>query len=245
MKTSAKILLITLGAALILIVAVVFWVKNQIDKHTVKASGNVITQIYTPDQFDMIHVSGGFIVNMKIGDKNEVKVTVDENFQKLINVEVKNGILNIESKNVFQSFGAKIQMTCISVSELKLTGGVRFECEDMIDVPDFSVLSTAGTSVKLNGSFDRFKGTLAAGSEMNMTGSAKRADINLAAGSVFDSEQFSTDSCFISAAAGSTADILVNQYLEAEATAGCRIVYEGSPFVAKQNTSSGAMIKKK
>lgn len=245
MKTSAKILLITLGAALILMVAAVFWVKKQFDRHTVKASGNEMTQTYTPGQFDKIHISGGFIVKMQTGDTNEIKVTVDENFQKLINVEVKDKILHIESKNVFQSFGAKIHMTCMTVSELKLTGGVRFECENKIEVPIFSVHSSAGTIVKLNGSFDTFKGTLAAGSEMTLSGAAGRAELNLAAGSRLDGETFAMDSCFINAAAGSTADVLVNQYLEAEATAGSRIVYEGSPFVAKQNTSSGAIIRKK
>ncbi len=244
MKTSAKIVLITLGVALIGIIAVIFWAKKQIDSNIIKASGITETQTIIPEAFDKIHISGGYSVRLHYGDKHEVKVEADKNFLKLIEVTVNEGTLNIENRKTLLSGRAKIAITCPSVSDLKLSGGVELESEDMLSVPHFTMNTSAGSTVKLNGTFEIFKGTLSAGSSLTLLGIAKSAEFNLSAGSTLDGDEFAADSCYLTTVAGSSAEIISNHYLEVEATSGSEIRYSGSPSVGKQMTSSGGTIRK-
>lgn len=244
MKTSSKILLITFGLSLLLSLGAVIWVKYYFNVNTERGSGNVITRTYSPEPFNKIRISGGFHVTLNKGEQSKVEVAVDDNFQKYIKVSVRDSTLNITGVNIFKAFGTKINITHTGIDELQILAGVILESNDTLESRNFVLQSSAGTSSTIAGNFENFRCTMSAGTKISLSGSSRNADFRLSAGTDLEAAGFITDSCTISASAGSSAVLHVTGYFEAEADAGSSIIYHGSPQIGKQNTSSGSSIRK-
>jgi len=243
MKTSAKILIITFAVTLVLSLIAIIRVKQHIDANTIHASGTDSTIVYHDHLFDRMVVSGNFDVTLSQGEKEHIEITADKNFVHLIGVTVENGMLSISCPNPFHTFSADISISYRELSELHLSAGTQLVCRDYIEAPSFKMSSTSGTSSTIHGRFDTLYCTLSAGTMMNLKGSAAHAEFNLSAGTRLEAYEFLTDSCTIKAHAGSSAEISVSSFLDAEAGSGSSITYQGKPETVKQNTSSGGAIK--
>ncbi len=244
MKTSAKILLITLGFSLLLILGIIIWAKTYFNSNIERGSGNIVTKTYFPESFHKIKITGGFNVQLNHGEQPKVDVTLDDNFQKYIRVNVIDSLLVISGVNIFRPQGTNISITHTGINELQLQAAVKLESSDTLECEQFTLKTNSGTSTRLLGNFRNFTCTMSAGTKVTLLGTSTHADFRLSAGTELFASEFLTDTCIISASAGSSAGIHVLEYLEAEADAGSSIVYHGSPTIGKQNTSSGSSIRK-
>lgn len=239
MKTSAKILLITLVSYLVLMVVLVFAAKKFIDRHLEKASGSITTKEYFPSEFERISITGGFDVVLEQGSKYSVSVTVDETFQKHIKVWVKENTLNITGANMMQAFHAKVRIVAPSIHAVNLTAGASLVSENDIRSDNFSLNLSLGSSAEINGIFDSLSCEAIGGSQVMFNGSAAKSVFHLSAGATVKAREFYVDTCIVSAYSGSEILITVNKYLDAEASSGSVIQYLGTPEIGKHSTVSG------
>lgn len=243
MKTSTKILIITFAVTLVLSLIAIIRVKQHIDANTIKASGTDTSIVYNDLTFDRMVISGNFDVTLSQSEKEQIEIVADKNFVHLLGVIVENGMLSISCPNPFHTFKAHINISYRELGEIHLSAGTQLECKDYLEAPSFKMSSTAGTSSTIHGRFDTLYCTLSAGTMMSLKGSATHAKFDLSAGTRLDAFEFLTDTCTIKAHAGSSVEISVSSFLDAEAGSGSSITYKGQPETVKQNTSSGGAIK--
>lgn len=87
-------------------------------------SYNTEEKIYDLEKFDSINIQGPYVINIKKNDNFLVKATSEDNNFDELNVEVKDGVLNIKQNNILNSISnnTTFDIDLPSIKELNIKG---------------------------------------------------------------------------------------------------------------------------
>ncbi len=242
MKTSTKILIITLSVTILFMFSMVFWINWYLKENMVRKSGEDVTVNMSLNQFDKINITGNFMVNLHEGINPEVKMKVDKNFKDLISISVQNKTLMIQSVNVVQTFGAVIDITYADIKVINLIGGVNLTA-DNVDMSELLVKCDAGSSLLMDGKFNNLTCIVSNGSFLEVSGNTVNGTLTALNGSSIQAVDLQIDTCYVSANGGSTVSVFAKDILEVEASGNSVVTYSGTPKITREDITGRSVLE--
>jgi len=244
MKTSNKILLITMGIILGFILAGLIISKSMIFSAATQGDGNKVEMQRQVEDFTRIKVNGNYKVNFTQDDNRTVMVIADENLMEFISTDVSGNELVIRSSQPIRpSSEILVEVKAPVLERVESNASARFYSQGNLSQDEIYLLSNAGALIDIEGVFRHVDAHQNAGALIVLIGTTDTFKATSNAGGTIDATGLEAQSAIVEANAG--ADIRLNtQKLEASANAGGSIRYIGNPIIEAVNTNAGGSISK-
>lgn len=223
MKTLNKLITMSL---LVLLMGVPALLKAQTN-----GNGNVTIQEFDLNNFSQIEVSGAFKVEISQSEQYFVKIETDDNLFNNIEVKVRNGKLELGSKNIrkYTKMTAMIGMPNLSALE---ASGATAVSSDNTFTGESLVLSISGASkANLKLDYNSIETTLSGASKINLEGQAESHLAQISGASKLDAGQLQTTSTILHASGASKAHLWAQDHLETHTSGAAKVQMDHTPEV--------------
>ena len=151
------------------------------NRKTIEGSGNIITREISVQSFDQLQASGIFNLQLSQGDKEQVKIEADDNFQDLFIVKNDGSKLIIDMKddvNIHQKKNTmKIYVTFKKLKSMDLSMVGRTISDEKLSFDELKLKNQSVGSVDLNMSVQKLHMDNSSVGSVKLTGSADNAVI--------------------------------------------------------------------
>lgn len=222
--------------------------KNSIEfgENTISGSGNIVTEERIVEPFTNIKVSSGLDCEVFQSNTQKVIVEADDNVINGIKTYVKNGTLIIESKfnNYINVTSKKIRVELPTISSLESSSGASLITKNTLKGTNLMLISSSGSDLNASIEYENVTLKTSSGSEQNLSGKALKLSTETSSGSEINAKNLIANDITCQSSSGSATNVhpLVN--LNAKASSGSSINYEGNPKIIKKNESSGGNVDK-
>lgn len=210
----------------------------------IKGNGNVETQERNiSGNFTGIHVSQGIDVYLTSNNTKKLTVEADENIIDLLMTEVDNGTLKIYfKKNVWRAKTRKVYLSIPTLNSVVTTSGASVKFENTLKADKLSLRATSGADIYAHVDVTDLSSATTSGADIKISGFAKNFDASATSGSDIKASNLKAD--YVTARVTSGADIKVYAIKEinAKATSGGGVSYDGNPKVVNKTKNSGGSI---
>jgi len=215
--------------------------------NSIEGSGNVTTEKrIVQGDFKKVSVSNAIDVVIVQSDSTEIIVEADDNLQKEIITEVKNGTLVIKCK--FSSFindaTKRVTVKMPVVEKLEASSASSINSKKVILGEKIDLDSSSASSININTESDSVTCSASSGSTINVEGKALKLKTDASSGSTIDAKNLIANDIDADASSGASVSIHPKVSLKAEASSGASIHYQGSPKSLEQKSNSGGSINK-
>lgn len=196
------------------------------------------------DPFDEISVSGN--VNVYLESGNEESVEISEKDHK-ITVEVSNGVLKIKRKNPlkikeYQGEPVDIKVTYRKLRRVRGAAGSTISNSEAITGDQLKLDFHSGAQGRILVDVDDLDLTVSEGAQLKVKGKTISQTANVSTGAVLSAHRLDSDRTYVKANTGGNANVVANELLEAKASTGGNIDYEGNPEKVKIKDTLGGNV---
>jgi len=200
--------------------------------------------------FKGISLSGSYDYYIKQGTSNSVRVEAPAKLLPYIVTEVKNGVLNVYTKNhtnwgnMFNNEKIAVYITAKDINSIHLSGSGDVFFKEGIKSNDLSVsLSGSGDITgKINAA--SFDCTLTGSGDIRLSGNAENAKVKLVGSGDFSGRDLKTANTYVEVVGSGDASVSAGASLNAKVAGSGDISYSGNPkSVSKSKSGSGDIHK--
>ena len=210
---------------------------------SVKGNGDIRSAERIIPFFDTIQSSVTGIVEVYKNDVCKVIICIDSNLEKYIKIDVKDGILIIDTNKyprcIFSEFTVKVYAPHINGIALAGTGGIKII--DGIAAPAMDINVTGKGSVEGSINCDAVTINITGGGSIKINGSGKISDITINGNGHFYGSEYQTDDVSVKLAGAGGAEIYAVNTLHANITGSGKIKYKGNPELSLTKKGNGAV----
>lgn len=184
-----------------------------------------LSAIMEVEDFNQLEIRGAFEVEIKKGDKFQLKIA-DEELRKNVNIEQGNNVLEISSKRGGFKNRGRLQITIPEMEsfDLSLQGAAKVKIRDF---------KTQKLSVEINGA-----------SQLDLQGQAKTLEADINGAGELKAFEMPFEVVNLEIAGAASAQLYVKNSLYVEAAGACAVSYKGNPKSVKKEVSGLSSIKK-
>ncbi|WP_162428072.1 head GIN domain-containing protein [Pontibacter pudoricolor] len=210
----------------------------------VKGKGNLQTQDRKVANFKGIKVSGGFLVEVKQGKQEGLRIEAEERLMDKIVSEVKNGVLHIYTKGSVNSRkGMKAYITVNELEKVEISGGVKVVGLSTFKAGDFQLDMSGGSNVKLAIDAKKIFSNMSGASKVVLTGRADELKLDMSGASNVDTQELAAKRVKVSASGASKIKVNASETLQINASGASNIAYAGSPKIQAETTAASKISK--
>ncbi len=189
--------------------------------------------------FDTVVASENLKVWVSQADEFSITVEADENIITLIDTNIKDGKLYLQTHENIGRATKKVYVSLPNVSALISSTGSILQTQNIIKGD--SLLIDASTGSFLNAKIYVNKVIINGkeGTKLSVSGEAHKTSIDISSGSNMDAKELQTINCLAKVSYGGSVKIKVSKSLIADANTGGNISYIGNPKVDKTKSLSG------
>lgn len=179
--------------------------------------------------FNQIHMFGKMEVRLERSNQDSISVESASFDVNKVQVEVKDGILNLKLTSEFPSH-IKVKAT-IFYTELKhieAGGGIKFYNKGKLEQSFISIEAGSGSEFDLLVAFDSSKVSVNKGAFVRLTGTCRILHLKTSTGGDYRATALETDTAWVKMFGG-TAELDVKTYLEADVRFGASLKYKAEP----------------
>lgn len=190
-------------------------------------SGNVTTQEFSFSDFTTIRVNSGFRFDIVQSNSYRVRVTADSNLFTAIDVSKTGSTLSVGLKPGYSlhSTSLRVEIAMPDLHGLDLNGGATGSATGFASSHEFTVTSSGGASVSVDGR-------------------AHDLTIDASGGSRLDLSSFHVDSAKVNMSGGCQTTINIDGRLDADLSGGSGLRYIGNYIAGTISLSGGATISR-
>jgi hypothetical protein len=211
----------------------------------VTGSGNVVNKTYTYSDFTKLYIAYGFTAEVKASTTYKIEVKADDNLFDYISVTKQGELLTVRMKpGSYSQSHLQVTISMPVLKDIKLTDGGKTEVSGFSSSNDLNVWLADGT--KLTGSItaQNVKITLTDGSYIELNGSGNNFNLVNRNGSRADLQNFTVVNADVSISDGGNLNIRATGTLNADLTAGSRVIYFGNPTLGNIKLAAGSTVTK-
>ena len=211
---------------------------------SVSGNRNVITETRKiNDDFTKIQVGQGIQLHITQEDNLSLVVKADENLHKLIETEVRNGVLKISSKrNIRRAKSKKVYLSAPNINAIKATSGSDVVTENTINANEFEAHVSSGADARIDVNADTVNSSASSGADLKIKGTANYYTAKASSGSSIRAYSLESKNATVKASSGANIDVHAIESLNAKASSGGDIDYRGNPKKIDKRSSSGGSI---
>ncbi len=211
----------------------------------VRGSGDVIAIDVPIDDFRRLVVSHSFEVNVTVGDEPSLTLRVDDNLEASLNVGVTDDTLRIglEPRTTVSNATLEADVTVTSLDAIEGSGAV-----------DLHLGTLSGSTLELHMSgaseadgavdFASVTGEISGASNVLLSGRIGTLDIEASGASDLSLLDLQIDVLTVKLSGASSADVSVNDSIEASLSGASSLRYRGNPDVSTLDISGASTIGK-
>lgn len=204
------------------------------------------SEVRTTGSFDEISTTGGILVELVPGDKEEVKVRVSEVDLDKVVTEVSNGVLKIRMKpGIYKNATINVTVSYQTLRELRATAGGEYYSRSVLSGDKLSISAIAGGIATLEVDVNAVELKAGEGSRVEISGLARSQRSAASSGGVILAEELESETVSVKANTGGRAEIYVLENLEANVSTGGRLTYFGNPAIETIKSNLGGKIEKR
>lgn len=212
----------------------------------VKGNGNVITKNISTADYDYIQVVGSIEAVLEKGTEGNIAVTVDENLQQYIIVEVTGNTLKLTIENyvsLHTTKGIKIQVPFQEIKGVKLTGSGEVKSADVITASQLEIELTGSGDMQLDVNTKNLDAKLTGSGDMKISGTTEEMEIKLIGSGDFQGSSMKVESTQAYVSGSGTAKVAAQKSLKARINGSGDIKYSGSPKDSDTKVMGSGSIK--
>lgn len=212
-----------------------------------KGSGNVTTENRTvTGDFSTVNVDDGMEVVIEQGSQRAITVEADDNLQKHIKTEVKNGELYISTdENINGAKAMKITVRLANIKGISSDGGSSVKSSGMLKGDSIDISSDGGSSVEVRVEAKNLNCDASSGSSLAITGTTQNVEADASSGSSIEADKLTAQNVRADASSGSSISVNPIDKLVADASSGSSIYYVGTPSKMEKKSDSGGTVAQK
>lgn len=237
-----KTLLIGIGLAIVIYMILPFRFLTK----GIEGSGNVIKENREVSAFHGIEAGSAFHIYVTKGDKQSVIIETDDNLQEEIKLKVKEGVLEMETKNNIRNpekMNAYIVVPFLD--ELDLSGACKLESEGRFESDKMDVDLSGASGLKINIKVTNLELDLSGASKATIGGFAANMELEGSGASNSYLEDLEVNKTKIDLSGASEAKINVMEYLSGECSGAAHLYYSGAVRKVDVNTSGAGSVNRK
>lgn len=209
-------------------------------------SGEVITQKRSiTEDFSSVQVSEGLELVIEQGAGKAITVEADNNLQKHILTEVKDGKLKISADVNITSGTKKIYVQMADIDEIKADSGASVKNKGSLKLEDADIIASSGAGINLTIEADHITCEASSAGSIKLFGKAEYLECEASSSGTLASEGLSAEK--VVADASSSGHIVVNpiKSLKADASSSGNIQYVTTPDELTKDASSSGTVSQK
>jgi len=225
----------------------------------IKGNGNLVTSERAVSPFEKINSSSNVEVRFHSNQEHRVVVTVDSNLEEYVEIETKNNVLYIKTKNgpyVFTKI--LVDVYCPVLTGVSISGSGSFSGNDKIIASSFeSHISGSGNingiiecdnytanlsgSGKLNVNIvcNNLSAVISGSGDMIITGTGNDSNIRISGSGQFNGIDFQTNNIIASINGSGNMHIWAVESINADVSGSGSIKYRGTPKIDFNGSGSG------
>jgi hypothetical protein len=231
---------------IVVVLTALFLGSCHFDYKSIKGSGRITTENRTINSsFKSIEVSSAIELIVEQADKIEIRVEADDNLQKSILTEVKDGRLIVSSEsNLNVSNGTrKVIVKMPVIEELEASSASRIESRTPLKGSQIYLNASSASQINLNLEIDKVNCQSSSGSTVELNGLALKLDAQASSGSTINCFRLLANEVVASASSGSSIKVHPVLSLKAEASSGASIGYDVAPKTIQKTSNSGGSVE--
>lgn len=214
--------------------------------NSIDGNGNVVREeFFVDEKIDLIKASNGLDVEVTYGPQQIVIIEADENLLEYISTDVKNGVLHIKTtRNIRKSKSKKVTVVYVDIEGVHASSGANVKGTSNVVTNNLDLKVSSGAQMSLTVMAKELTAKSSSGGTMTLRGQARTFDSKASSGSTIDAKEMQAIHCTSRASSGANITLNIERSLDAKASSGGDIRYQGEPEVVNQNTSSSGSVRK-
>lgn len=198
------------------------------------------------NSFDKIDVFGNIKIEMKLGDKESLKIETKNVDPSEVVTAVKDKLLKIKmNSNLFDDeVKVKIYLTFKEIREITSNASAEIKILDEVKGDKIFAEATSGGRILMKVQLNAIELKSYQGAHIDVSGSCKIQESFVNTGGVLSASNFECDEVFIRMNTGGKAEIIANKRIEANVNTGASLSFFGKPENETLNTTLGGKIIK-
>jgi hypothetical protein len=232
--------------ALLLIFVVATSCEFRYGLGSIDGNGNVIKddRIFS-EKIDVIKASHGLDIELVNSTVQVVSVEADENLQEIIETELKNGVLYVRAtKNIRKAKSKKVTIAFVELDGIHASSGTNVKGLSALVSNNLDLKVSSGARMNLSVLAKELAAQASSGGTITLRGQARTFGSKASSGSEIDARELQAIYCNSRASSGAKITLNIERSLDAKASSGGDIRYQGNPEVVNQNTSSSGRVRK-
>jgi hypothetical protein len=212
----------------------------------VKGSGNIIEVNYSLTDFSRVDVSHAFAVTVVPSDSFYVKIEVDDNIARYLDV-YKSGswlMVGLDGNQDYTNTHLHAEIHMPDITEFHGSGAIVAEMSAFDLAHDLTVDLSGASVFSGNFDLDDLDIHLSGASVVNISGNGIGMDINASGASVLNMGNFVCQNADVLLSGATFATIHVTETLNAEVSGASTLNYYGNPTLGSINISGASVIHK-
>jgi hypothetical protein len=242
-----RLLLLSLFAVLVSGCCCPWTVRRVITNVTEGGSGVLVTREYSMDSFTEVVVSGPFEAEISQGQDYSVAVTVDDNMERYLDVEMRGSVLHIgfDAPSLLRETTLRARVTMPDLRALEASGASRVSMEGFRPTSRFDMTVSGASMVKGELNADDLTLRISGASTVTLDGSAGDADIEVSGASRARLEELLLRDVEVEASGASSAALNLTGRLNADASGASSITYTGNPTLGRISESGASSVRQR
>lgn len=204
-----------------------------------------VSRDITVDSFDRIDIGGAFDVILKSSDSHEVKLEVDENLIRYIDISVRGNTLHIGTDRRLSSRqGIYIEVPIQNLSKISSSGASNIETKGQLQLKDLDVDLSGAGKLDLELDAESVSIELSGAAMVYLEGAASELEVEMSGAGSLEADGMEVVDCTISISGVGSALVNVSGRLDAQVSGLGKVEYIGSPKSVKGDVSGVGNVRK-
>jgi len=210
--------------------------------NAVQGSGPMVSRDFNIPDFTGLNISGGYTVVYRHANTASVIVSMQENLFDYLNVDVRNGVLHIDSDRNFRTSSGntpRLYVYAPMIDSVTVAGAITASDWDTINAPSFYMNVGGAVTATIDMNVEELDITVAGAATLYLSGTATEATVSIAGASNLNGEGLQTRNAVISVAGTGNAELAVSDNLNVSISGVGNVWYIGSPNVTQTVAGMG------
>ena len=210
-----------------------------VDGRTIKGNGDLVSQDYLIDNFQILDLSGSFHVILSRGDQPSLHIETDENLHDYLRIEVKQGKLSLSTDQsvILRPSRMEVHITYTELSEINISGVCKLSAFETLYADKLRIELSGAADIDLDVQARQLYTRISGAGNIQLTGQADDHQIQLPGASHLRAGELITETTRISLSGAGSANVHATELLDAEISGVGKINYQGEPANKRIRTS--------
>lgn len=206
----------------------------------IKGEGDIVARTRTVDAFEGVVLHGGGTLRLAIGDEFSVRIETHENIHELIETNVRDGTLHLEtSQGVNLKQGPLYRVTAPVLRSAHIRGGGNIEAEDVIRGDHFEIAISGAGDVQLDLEVEHLDSRISGAGDIRLSGSARSFDVHISGAGDVKAGGLQAHSATVSISGAGDVTVRARDKLDIRIAGAGDVKYYGDPTISQKVMGAG------